>query len=117
MYKEHILNHYRNPRNKRVLLDADAKGVEVNSLCGDDVTMYYKCNKDGIITDMTFMGDGCVISQAAASLLTEYAVGKQLCDLMAYTLEHMEELLRIPVSVARLRCAMLPVRALKNSST
>lgn len=115
LYKEHILHHYRNPRNKRVLVDADAKGMEVNALCGDDVTLYYKYDEQGVVTDMTFMGNGCAISQAAVSLLTDFAVGHRICDIAAYTARDMEALLGIPVSVTRARCAMLAIEAIKNS--
>lgn len=115
LYKEHILQHYRNPRNKRVLADADAKGSESNALCGDDVVVYHKRDKNGVITEMTFMGDGCAISQAAASLFTDCARGKQLRDVAAYTPQDMETILGIPVSPMRSRCAMLPVEAFRNS--
>jgi len=116
LYKEHVLNHYRNPRNKYALVGADIVGKETNALCGDEVTVYAHVNENGIITTMSFMGDGCAISQAAASLITEYAKGKRVEEIQGMTHVDMEQLLGISLSIVRARCALLPVRALQHNN-
>lgn len=112
LYKEHILNHYRNPRNNYALVGADLVGNETNTLCGDEITMYANIDAGGIITAMSFMGEGCAISQAAASLFTDYAKGKPVDEIRNMTQEDMEHLLGVPVSIVRARCALLPICAL-----
>lgn len=114
IYKEHILYHYQNPRNKYVLIDADMIGKEVNALCGDEIILYANKGENDVITTMAFMGDGCAISQAAASLLTDYAKGKRIEDLRRMGQRDVEQLLGITVSIVRARCALLPIRALQN---
>ncbi|TSC71498.1 MAG: nitrogen fixation protein NifU [Parcubacteria group bacterium Gr01-1014_70] len=117
IYKEHILNHYRNPRNKYALVGARRVGKETNALCGDEVTIYAHVDDTGMITTMSFTGDGCAISQAAASLFTDWAKGKQEEEIQHMTQKDMEQLLGITLSAVRARCALLPVRALQNAYT
>ena len=105
LYKENILNHCRNPRNNYALVSADLVGNETNTLCGDEITMYAHIDVGGIITAMSFMGEGCAISQAAASLFTDYAKGKHADKIRNMTQENMEHLLGVPVSIVRARCA------------
>lgn len=114
LYKEHILQHYRYPHNKRALAGANCVCREINALCGDDVTLYCVYGENGIVTELTFTGDGCAISQAAASLFTDFAVGKRVRDVSKCAQSDMETLLGIVVSPARARCALLPVQALRN---
>ncbi|TSC79820.1 MAG: nitrogen fixation protein NifU [Parcubacteria group bacterium Gr01-1014_29] len=114
LYKEHILNHYRNPRNKYALVGADLVGNETNTLCGDEITMYAHIDAGGIITAMSFVGEGCAISQAAASLFTDFAKGKRADEIRNVTQQDMEQLLGIPVSIIRARCAVLAVQAFRN---
>lgn len=115
LYKEHILNHYRNPRNNYALVGADLVGNETNTLCGDEITMYAHINASGIITAMSFTGEGCAISQAAASLFTDFAKGKRADEMQHMTQQDMEHVLGVPVSIVRARCVMLPVRAIQNA--
>lgn len=80
LYREVILDHYRSPRNKRHL---DGAGIDVhrnNPLCGDDLTVHVTV-QDGIATDAAFEGQGCSISQASASMLTEQIKGKKLPEI------------------------------------
>lgn len=114
LYKEHILNHYRNPRNNYALVGADLVGNETNTLCGDEITMYAHINAGGIITTMSFVGEGCAISQAAASLLTDYAKGRRADEIRNMTQQDMEHVLGVPVSVVRARCVVLAVQAFRN---
>ncbi len=75
LYKEVILDHYKNPRNKREMAGAVLSCSKNNPLCGDEITVFV--NEDGsIITDVSFVGQGCSISQSSASMMTETVAGK-----------------------------------------
>jgi nitrogen fixation NifU-like protein len=77
LYKEVILDHYKNPRNKRPLPDAELSCSRNNPLCGDEITVYAHL-EDGVVADVAFQGQGCSISQASASMMTEAITGKRL---------------------------------------
>lgn len=79
LYREVILDHYRNPRNKRPLADADIDLMHNNPLCGDEIAVRVLV-KDGAVADVAFEGQGCSISQASASMLTEKVRGRTLDD-------------------------------------
>src|ERR687891_381045 len=74
LYKEVILDHYKSPRNKRGLPDATASLHKNNPLCGDEITIHALL-QDGKVAEVTFEGQGCSISQASASMLTETVAG------------------------------------------
>ncbi|RMH16919.1 MAG: SUF system NifU family Fe-S cluster assembly protein [Acidobacteria bacterium] len=76
LYQEVILDHYRKPRNFTVLRDATGEGVGHNPLCGDRVRVWVKIGDEGVIEDVAFQGEGCAISTASASLMTEAVKGK-----------------------------------------
>jgi nitrogen fixation protein NifU and related proteins len=75
LYKEVILDHYKNPRNKREIPDAALRCSKNNPLCGDEITVFVN-EDDGTISDVAFVGQGCSISQSSASMMTEAAAGK-----------------------------------------
>jgi nitrogen fixation NifU-like protein len=75
LYQEVILDHNKSPRNFRAMADANRKAEGYNPLCGDQVTVYVKC-EDGIIKDISFQGSGCAISKASASMMTSALKGK-----------------------------------------
>src|SRR5437773_1950833 len=79
LYKEVILDHYKNPRNKRPLPDAGLTCSRNNPLCGDEITVFADV-ADGRVTDVSFQGQGCSISQSSASMLTEAVKGKSIED-------------------------------------
>ena len=79
LYQELIFDHYKQPRNCHVLLDANRQADGHNPLCGDRLTIYLKV-EDGIIRNATFEGDGCAIATASASLMTEALKGKPLAE-------------------------------------
>lgn len=112
-YEEVILDHWRNPRNKGRLEDPDLVGVEVNPLCGDAVRLELKV-AEGKVTDVRFDGEGCAISQAAASLLTELVKGRTLEELRTMGDEELLSALG-GVIQTRLNCALLPLRALRRA--
>jgi nitrogen fixation protein NifU and related proteins len=79
IYKEVILDHYKNPRNKRELPSAELSCTRNNPLCGDEITVYAHVN-GGRIAELTFQGAGCSISQSSASMMTEAATGEPVAD-------------------------------------
>jgi nitrogen fixation NifU-like protein len=79
IYKEVILDHYKNPRNKRELPSAEFSCTQNNPLCGDEITVYAHVD-DGRIAELTFQGAGCSISQSSASMMTEAATGEPVAD-------------------------------------
>jgi nitrogen fixation protein NifU and related proteins len=112
VYKEEILDHYKNPRNFGELADADIRVDANNPLCGDKLHMDLKI-KDGVVQDVAFTGRGCAISQASASMLTEEMVGKPLEELAGMTRQDVLDNLGIEVSYARMKCATLSLGLLR----
>ena len=80
LYREILLDHYRNPRNRRALEFANASADGANPLCGDEITLELQLDDDGRIADVAFTGEGCSISQASSSLMTEYVKGRSSDD-------------------------------------
>lgn len=114
LYKENILDHYKHPHNKRALQDATMKGDGVNANCGDAVVLYVKLERDAA-ADVSFMGEGCAISQAAASMLTDRMRGMPLGAIRALTPGDIYTLLGIKISPGRANCALLPYEALQKA--
>jgi nitrogen fixation NifU-like protein len=112
LYREIILDHYRNPRNKGTLDPADYSYEDTNPLCGDEIRIDLRV-KDGVVDDVKFSGRGCAISQASASMLTEMIEGRPLAEVKALTKDDLLEELGVPVSPARLKCALLSLKVLK----
>ena len=79
LYQEMIIDHNRSPRNFHVMEDATASANGFNRLCGDKLTVYVKVN-EGLVTEVSFIGDGCAISKASASLMTEALCGKTIAE-------------------------------------
>jgi nitrogen fixation NifU-like protein len=79
LYKEVILDHYKNPRNKRVMAEAELSCSRNNPLCGDEIQVFAHV-EDGAVADVSFQGQGCSISQSSASMLTEAVKGKSIQD-------------------------------------
>jgi nitrogen fixation protein NifU and related proteins len=111
-YREHILDHFKNPRNFGRIEHADISHEELNPLCGDVVGLDFKVD-DGMIEDVKFHGRGCAISQAAADLLTERIKGMSLEDARTIGKADVLEELGIDISPARLKCALLSLKVLK----
>ncbi len=112
MYREHVLDHYKNPRNFGHLDPADVDYVEDNPLCGDEIRITARVSADGRFEVVRFEGHGCAISQAAASLLTTHVTDRALPEVDALTREQVVAMLGIPVSPVRLKCALLAHSAL-----
>jgi len=112
-YGEVILEHWRRPRNKGRLPSPDREAVEANPLCGDVVRLQLRLT-EGRVTDVMFDGQGCAISQAAASLLTEKIKGKAVGRLAE--LGDQDVLGQLgEVTATRTNCALLPLWALRQA--
>ncbi len=112
IYVEHILDHYKNPRNRGTLENPDLTARDGNPLCGDEIRMDFKV-KDGRIVDVKFSGHGCTISQASASILTEMIKGKPLDYVKQLKKDDLLEALGIPIGPTRLKCALLSLKVAK----
>ena len=109
MYRQQILDHYKNPRNYGELEDADFTHVGENPSCGDTIKMDVRLAADGETIDrVAFTGDGCAISQAAASMLSDRLVGTTLNELEAMDTDDVTEMLGVDISPMRIKCAVLP---------
>lgn len=116
LYQDQILDHYRNPRNFGSL-DKPTHVAEVkNPTCGDSLHMDIAV-QNGTIADVRFSGSGCAISQASASLLTEYVKGKTVGAAVGLEPKDILELLGVPLSPGRLKCGLLSLETLKKSLT
>src|SRR5947207_10286471 len=114
MYREVILDHYKNPRGHGVLEDADAEAEGQNPLCGDDVSIYVAFGEDGeTIDEVKFAGRGCAISQAATSMLTEMVQGRTATEVATLDKDELLEEIGIPLTPIRLKCALLGLSTLK----
>ncbi len=115
MYQENILDHYKSPRNFGKIENASVHHHEYNPLCGDEIELFLVIDENKKVADVKFQGKGCAISQASASLLSEEIKGKSIEELKKLTKENILELLGIPLSPVRLKCALLSLDTLKNS--
>jgi nitrogen fixation NifU-like protein len=114
LYREVILDHYKNPRGHGVIEGPDAEAEGQNPLCGDEVSIYVRFGEDGeTIDDVKFSGRGCAISQAATSMLTEMVQGKTATAVATLDKDELLEEIGIPLTPIRLKCAMLGLTTLK----
>ncbi len=116
IYQQNIIDHYKHPRHSGSIEGADFVVYEVNTLCGDGLKFYIKLDESKEkISSVTFEGEGCAISQASASMLTEELVGMTLSDLSnTITKEFILDMLGVEINPSRLRCALLPLECLKK---
>jgi nitrogen fixation NifU-like protein len=114
VYREVILDHWKNPRGHGLLDDADAHAEGQNPLCGDEVAIYVAFDDDGdTIDEVKFSGRGCAISQAATSMLTEMVKGRSATEVAALPRDELLEEIGIPLTPVRLKCALLGLSTLK----
>jgi nitrogen fixation NifU-like protein len=114
LYREVILDHYKNPRGHGALEPHDAHAEGQNPLCGDEVSIFVRFGADGeTIEDIGFEGRGCAISQAATSMLTEMVKGRKAGDVATLQKDELLEEIGIPLTPIRLKCAILGLGVLK----
>jgi nitrogen fixation NifU-like protein len=115
LYQENILDHYENPSNKGHIDNPDLEFRDLNPLCGDEVCIQARVDAENHLSQICFEGKGCVISLAAASMLMEEVEGKSLDEVKQMGRQDMLDLLGIPLTTMRVKCAMLPLRTLEKA--
>ena len=115
LYQEHILDHHEDPFHRGTLPDATHAHEDKNPLCGDVVRIELKLNSAGKIEDLYFSGEGCVISQASASMLLEEMYGKSLEELKAFSAEDMLTLYGPRLTPNRQKCCLLSWKVLQSA--
>lgn len=113
IYREQIIDLYENPLNYGELDPRDFTYEEDNPLCGDEIRIDVKLDENDKVAEVAWSGDGCAISQASASLLTEEIKGMSLEEVRNFDKDTLLELIGVPLSMARVKCAMLSLKVLK----
>ncbi|MCC6299122.1 MAG: SUF system NifU family Fe-S cluster assembly protein [Anaerolineales bacterium] len=113
LYREVIIEHYKNPSYRGYLDPHDIQFADNNPLCGDHIEITLQTAADGTVKDARFDGHGCAISQASADLLIESIIGKPLEEVKQLNKEHILEMLGIELGPVRLKCALLSLKVLK----
>jgi nitrogen fixation NifU-like protein len=113
LYREHILDHYEHPHHFGELDTFTFEAEGVNPLCGDEIKVQALVGADGRIEQLGFSGSGCAISQASMSMLSDEVVGRTLDEVAAMHKEQVLDLVGIPLSPMRLKCALLGLIVLK----
>lgn len=113
LYREVILDHYKNPRFNGELDPADISYQDDNPLCGDMIRIDLRIDDDNVVIECAFSGQGCAISMASASMLMEDIQGKTLDEVKQYSRDDILEMLGIELGPVRLKCAMLSLKVLK----
>jgi nitrogen fixation protein NifU and related proteins len=113
LYREMILDHFRNPRHKGLISPANIDYAEDNPVCGDHLHLTIQLDENNIVQDVGWDGEGCAISQASASMLYESLIGKSLDEIRSIDKQEILDLLGIDLSAARIKCALLSLKVLK----
>ncbi len=116
LYSEIILDYFKHPRNKEKLEDATHEAVEHNPLCGDIIKIFLHLGPDNKVDKATFEGQGCAISQAATSMLTEQLSGKTLEEIQNIKNEEIYDMLGVPISPGRVKCALIGLVCAKKAT-
>jgi nitrogen fixation NifU-like protein len=116
LYRDYILEHYKNPRNYGELEPHDLEFHDVNPLCGDELGVHVRV-EDGKIADLRFHGQGCAISQAAASISSDELIGMDVSEIPELSADWIIEQLGIEISPTRRKCALLSLKVMRGATT
>ncbi len=116
MYRQRILDHYRNPRNYGTIEDPTFTHVGENTSCGDELTVYAALDQEDCIETVSFTGEGCAISQAAASMFSEELEGVPLEEIHEFDREDILDLLGVDVTPMRVKCAVLIEKVVQDGA-
>ena len=113
LYRETIIEHYKNPSHKGRLEPADISFQDDNPVCGDQIQIFLRLDENSRVKEVAFDGYGCAISQASADLLLESIIGKSLDEVKSLTKQDVLDLLGSDLGPVRLKCALLSLKVLK----
>ena len=113
LYREVIIEHYKNPAYRGHLDPHDFSFADSNPLCGDHIQIDLRVDENNKVSDARFEGHGCAISQASADLLIESVIGKSIDDVKKLSKQDILDLLGIDLGPVRLKCALLSLKVLK----
>jgi nitrogen fixation NifU-like protein len=114
LYDEKIESHNEMPNNKFILDNFKVKFKDNNPVCGDVVEIYLDINEE-IIKNASFQGSGCMISMASSDILLDFVKDKNIHDLLKLTDDNIVDMIGIELGVNRIKCATLPLKALKRA--
>ena len=117
LYRDYILDHYKNPRNFGEIEPHDLEFHDHNPLCGDELGVHVVVDEAGKIADLRFHGQGCAISQAAASISSDELIGKSVDEIPQLSADWVIDLLGIEISPTRRKCALLGLKVMRGATT